>query len=148
MATKTAYMHGEFCWVDLATTDPAAAKRFYGGLFGWSFNDMPAGESMTYTMCSLRNQRVAGLYQLDAARQSQGIPPHRFLYIGVTNADETAKKVGKNNGKWWTDRSTSCRPAGWRRFRIPPAPTLGSGRPSSTPARESWPNPARCAGRN
>ena len=49
MTTRTEYAHGEFCWVDLATTDPAAAKRFYGSLFGWQAEDMPAGPGMTYT---------------------------------------------------------------------------------------------------
>ena len=40
-----------FCWVELATPDPAGAKRFYSELFDWFANDMPAGEGMTYTMC-------------------------------------------------------------------------------------------------
>jgi predicted enzyme related to lactoylglutathione lyase len=26
---------GNFCWFELATSDQAAAKKFYGGLFGW-----------------------------------------------------------------------------------------------------------------
>ena len=29
------YPDGAFCWVDLGTVDPAAAKAFYGGLLGW-----------------------------------------------------------------------------------------------------------------
>ena len=99
MATRTEYAHGEFSWVDLGTTDTAAAKRFYGGLFGWQFNDMPAGPGMTYTFLALKNQSVGGLYGLTKDLQSQGIPPHWTPYINVRSADEIAKRVAQNGGK-------------------------------------------------
>ena len=41
MGRRERYAPGTFCWVDLATTDPAAAKTFYGDLFGWEAVDMP-----------------------------------------------------------------------------------------------------------
>src|SRR5262245_52586848 len=31
----TRHEPGSFSWVELATTDTAAAKKFYGALFGW-----------------------------------------------------------------------------------------------------------------
>jgi uncharacterized protein len=99
MTTRTEYAHGEFCWADLATTDPAAAKSFYGGLFGWQAEDMPAGPGMTYTMCRLKNQYVAALYALDKERQSHGEPPHWLAYINVRNADDIAKKASQGGGK-------------------------------------------------
>ena len=34
--------------MDLTTTDPAAAKSFYGGLFGWSGEEMAMGEGPSY----------------------------------------------------------------------------------------------------
>ena len=37
------YPDGTFCWVDLGTNDAAGAKTFYGGLFGWEFDDLPTG---------------------------------------------------------------------------------------------------------
>lgn len=33
---------GAFCWNDLGTSDPEAAQRFYGELFGWAFEDVGA----------------------------------------------------------------------------------------------------------
>ena len=33
---------GTFCWPELATTDAEAAKKLYGALFGWTFEDQPA----------------------------------------------------------------------------------------------------------
>jgi predicted enzyme related to lactoylglutathione lyase len=35
------YPNGTFCWVDLGTTDAPGAKAFYGGLLGWSAEDVP-----------------------------------------------------------------------------------------------------------
>jgi len=99
MTTRTEYAHGEFSWVDLATTDPAAAKNFYGKIFGWQFDDMPAGPNMTYTMCKLKNHYVAALYALGKERQSQGVPPYWLPYINVRNADEISKKASQGGGK-------------------------------------------------
>jgi predicted enzyme related to lactoylglutathione lyase len=99
MTTKTEYAHGEFSWVDLATTDPAGAKRFYGNLFGWQFEDMPAGPDMIYTMARLRGQYVSALYALDKERLARGVPPHWLPYINVRNADEIARKATQGGGK-------------------------------------------------
>jgi predicted enzyme related to lactoylglutathione lyase len=99
MATRTEYQHGEFSWVNLGTTDPAAAKRFYGGLFGWQFNDMPAGPGMTYTFCELKRQSIGGLYALPKELQSRGVPSHWIPFINVRNADEIARRALQNGGK-------------------------------------------------
>jgi predicted enzyme related to lactoylglutathione lyase len=56
------YPNGTFCWVDLGTTDVAGVKGFYGGLFGWEFEDLPAEEG-TYTMCRLEGNDVAGIHR-------------------------------------------------------------------------------------
>ena len=45
-----AYKPGTFCWIELATTDSEAAKKFYTQLFGWDFTDNPMGPGMVYTM--------------------------------------------------------------------------------------------------
>jgi predicted enzyme related to lactoylglutathione lyase len=54
MPEVTAHAPGSFCWFELNTSDPAAAKTFYKGLFGWQGEDMPAGPDMVYTMLRLR----------------------------------------------------------------------------------------------
>lgn len=97
MATRTEYQHGEFSWVNLAAKDPAAAKRFYGGVFGWQFNDMPAGPGMTYTFCELNHNSVGGLFAIGA--EMGGAPPHWMPFINVRDADEIAKRATQNGGK-------------------------------------------------
>ena len=44
-ATQTQMEHapGSFCWIELATTDGPAAKKFYAEVFGWEGLDNPMG---------------------------------------------------------------------------------------------------------
>jgi predicted enzyme related to lactoylglutathione lyase len=99
VAPKTKYAHGVFSWVHLGTTDPAAAKHFYGALFGWQFEDMPAGPT-TYTFIRLKDGRsVGGLFALTEELLSQGVPPRWMPFVNVTSADEVAKKSTQVGGK-------------------------------------------------
>src|SRR5436190_529780 len=93
------HVPGSFCWFELATTDQAAAKRFYGSLFGWSSNDFPMGPDGVYTMFQLNRQDVGAAYTLKREQQSQGIPPHWMLYIAVDNADKTGTQAAEVGGK-------------------------------------------------
>jgi predicted enzyme related to lactoylglutathione lyase len=97
MATRTEYQHGEFSWVNLSTSDTEAAKRFYGGLLGWQFNDMPAGPGMTYTFCELNGRSVGGLSAI--TKEMGDVPPHWMPFINVRSADEIAKRVVQHSGK-------------------------------------------------
>ena len=98
MGKRARYEPGPFCWVDLATTDPAGAKAFYGELFGWVAEDTPAGEAGIYTMLRLDGDDVAALYELDAERRARGIPPHWFHYVSVEDADATATRARELGG--------------------------------------------------
>ena len=99
MATSTKYAHGVFSWVSLSAPDPAAAKRFYAGVFGWQFEDMPAGPGQTYTFVRLGNQSVGGLAALNEEMVAQGVPAHWMPFVNVTNADEVAKNATQSGGK-------------------------------------------------
>lgn len=78
---------GSFCWFELATSDQAAAKKFYGGLFGWTANDNPMGPDAFYTMFQLRGRNVGAAYTLDSDQAKQGVPPHWGTYVAVTNVE-------------------------------------------------------------
>lgn len=98
MAEFTSYAQGTPSWVDLSTTDPEAAKEFYGELFGWSFRDDPAGEDGVYTMCLLRDKSVAGLSLMSPDLQASGMPPHWGTYVTVDSVDEAMAKAGAAGG--------------------------------------------------
>lgn len=92
------YPHGMFSWVDLTTTDANAGKAFYTGLFGWTYNDVPIGEDMFYTMFQLDGKDVAALSQMGPEQQAQGRPSTWNTYVTVDNVDGTAEAVTANGG--------------------------------------------------
>jgi uncharacterized protein len=87
------YKPGTFCWVELGTSDSAAAKNFYTQLFDWDHEDKSMGPEGTYTILRLNGKDVGGLYELMPDMKAQGIPPHWLSYVSVENADETAEKA-------------------------------------------------------
>jgi uncharacterized protein len=92
------YEPGTFCWVGLATSDPAAAERFYTGLFDWEAVEVSAGEAGTYTMLRRTAQDVAMLYRQQPEARAAGAPPHWTSYISVEDADATAARAGELGG--------------------------------------------------
>ena len=81
---------GTFCWVELGTSDDAAAKKFYTDLFGWGTNENDMGEMGTYYIFTKNGKEAAAMYRLGA---NMPMPPHWMPYVAVTSADETAAKA-------------------------------------------------------
>jgi predicted enzyme related to lactoylglutathione lyase len=95
------YIPGVPCWVDTSQPDPEAAVDFYGGLFGWEFEDvMPAGSPVKYFMARLHGGDVAAV-----GSQPEGAPPAAVwnTYVWVDSADETASKVRDAGGSVLTE---------------------------------------------
>ncbi len=93
MAERTKYTPGTFSWVDLTTTDQDAAKRFYGGLFGWEFEDSPIGEGVVYSMASLAGRPVGAISPQPEQQRDAGVPPLWNSYVTVPSADETLARA-------------------------------------------------------
>jgi predicted enzyme related to lactoylglutathione lyase len=98
MPERTQYAPGTPSWIDLSTTDRAAAKEFYNGLFGWTYEDQQAGPEATYTMASLKGATVAGMADLMSDQVAQNVPPHWLTYVTVSDADATAKTAAAAGG--------------------------------------------------
>ncbi len=88
---------GKVIFVELVTPDMAAAKQFYGGLFGWTFTDMQAG-GLDYSDASLSGHPVAGLIQrkLAAGEHRQ---PAWLSFIAVRDVDATNKEAVEHGAK-------------------------------------------------
>ncbi|HJS48490.1 MAG TPA: VOC family protein, partial [Gemmatimonadales bacterium] len=99
MPSITAHAPGCFCWVELGTTDQAAAVGFYGSLLGWRAHDVCMGDGTFYTVFTLDGLDVAALYGLRAEQRSKGIGPHWLPYVAVANADESAARVTGLGGR-------------------------------------------------
>ena len=98
MGQRTRHDPGTFCWVGLATSDVAAAKAFYGSLFGWEANDLQAGAAGAYTMLCCGAEEVAILYRQQPEARAAGAPPHWTSYISVEDADATAARAHELGG--------------------------------------------------
>jgi uncharacterized protein len=96
MAERDGYIFGVPCWIDTNRPDPMAALPFYGGLFGWEFEDvMPQGSEGHYFIGRIRGGDVAAI-----GSTPEGTPPMAMwnTYIWVANADETADKAREVDG--------------------------------------------------
>lgn len=83
----TRHPHGAFSWADALTTDVEGAKQFYTGLFGWTYEDIPMGNGMFYTMAYRYEKPVAGLMGIP------GVKPVWQAYINVDDVDATLAKA-------------------------------------------------------
>jgi predicted enzyme related to lactoylglutathione lyase len=89
---------GDFCWIELATTDQAAAKNFYSSLFGWTSIDSPIGPGEFYTIFSLQGRNTGAAYTMRTEQRAQGMPPNWMLYVAVDSADASAAKAAQLGG--------------------------------------------------
>ncbi len=95
MALIDKLVPGEFCWMELGTTDQNAAKHFYESLLGWKSNDFPMGPSEAYTIFNLNGRDCAAAYTLRKDQLEHHVPPHWMLYIATENADESSRRAGE-----------------------------------------------------
>ncbi len=89
---------GSFCWVELATLNPAEAQKFYKKLFGWQVQQPPDAKQM-YTLFARGGETVAGCFQLPEELRKQGVPPHWLVYVATPNADAAARRAAELGGK-------------------------------------------------
>jgi predicted enzyme related to lactoylglutathione lyase len=82
--------HGAISWSELMTSDVPAAKKFYGELFGWAFEDMPM-EEMTYSVLKANGEEVGGIMAIPP--DAPPMPPSWGLYITVDDVDAVAERA-------------------------------------------------------
>lgn len=99
MSQRTSYPQGAPCWVDLMTTDPQAAKSFYGQLFGWTYDDLPMPEGPVYSMAVIDGSAVAAIAPQPPEAATQGAPPMWNTYLAVDDVDEVVARVEPAGGK-------------------------------------------------
>ncbi|ERN40167.1 putative enzyme [Rubidibacter lacunae KORDI 51-2] len=98
MGIRERYEHGVFCWVDLATSDPDAAKPFYNQLFGWEFQDIPVENAPPYAMAFKGERRVAALFLMPEEMKDQNVSPHWQSYINVEDLDAALQRWQSEGG--------------------------------------------------
>ena len=82
---------GSIVHVEIPTNNPARTKKFYGEVFGWTFQDLP---EVKYTLFSAPSGPAGGL------REPLSTAENRPLnYILVNSVEDATKKIRKAGGK-------------------------------------------------
>ncbi len=89
MTTVDKHPAGSVGWFDLMTTDPEAARAFYGAFFGWTFDVGPV-ELGHYTMCKLGGRNAGGL---GSAPPGVTMPPVWSVYFITEDLDNTLMRL-------------------------------------------------------
>jgi predicted enzyme related to lactoylglutathione lyase len=98
---------GKIVWHDLITARPAAAKAFYGELFGWQFEDLGLnlgfGNTLNYTLIRHQGQLIGGMVdatRLDDVRSEDARRVSQWVALmSVEDADEAVAAVTRGGGK-------------------------------------------------
>ncbi|AGP55716.1 VOC family protein [Streptomyces rapamycinicus] len=89
-----AFAEGVPCWTDVLLSDLAAGRRFYGELFGWTFQEI-ATEYGTFTRALLGGKDVAGLVPKPDGR----MPTVWNIYFAAQDAAATAVRIREAGGR-------------------------------------------------
>jgi len=81
---------GTFCWETLVTNDAAGAKRFYGGVFGWTTVPGPGGSGEVFASDGVP---IADI------QTSAEMPPHWMTYVVVDGLADARTRATKGGGK-------------------------------------------------
>ena len=98
MPARDSYAQGTPNWVDLQTTDQAAAKAFYSGVFGWSFDDQPMDAGAVYSIAKIGDGQVAAIAPQSPELKAAGAPPMWNTYLAVNSVDDATAKVAAAGG--------------------------------------------------
>lgn len=99
MGERSSYEHGTFSWVDHASPDPEAAKRFYAAVFDWDYDDRPVGEGVVYSMALRDGKAVAAIGPQVQAERERDVPAHWNNYVTVRDLDDVSSRVEALGGR-------------------------------------------------
>jgi uncharacterized protein len=98
MPARESYAQGTPNWVDLQTTDQAGAKAFYGGVFGWTYDDQPMDAGAVYSIAKIGDGQVAAIAPQSPELKAAGAPAMWNTYLAVDSVDDATAKVGPAGG--------------------------------------------------
>ena len=96
MPEITEYPSGSPSWADLLCKDAQVAKDFYTSLFGWTYDDHPAGPGMVYTMFSHNGVPVCA--SAEPGPGQENIPPHWSVYVTVDDLEAAVERARNAGG--------------------------------------------------
>jgi predicted enzyme related to lactoylglutathione lyase len=86
---------GRFVWRDLLTKDVAAARRFYGELFGWRFENTKRGDR-PYVLARSGSMPIAGIVDISDMAEAGS---QWLSFLSVADVDKSVALVQAERGK-------------------------------------------------
>src|SRR4051795_272952 len=111
MPERDGYIPGVPCWVDASQPDPEAAVDFYGGLFGWEFDDVMPPRSEEVYFIARSEARSSSIFDTSGKHQTGDVAAVRSItaaqspaaswntYFWVDSADDAASKIRGAGGR-------------------------------------------------
>jgi predicted enzyme related to lactoylglutathione lyase len=110
MPERDGYIPGVPCWVDVSEPEPEAATDFYGGLFGWEFEDLMSPSSKDSYFIARHKANSSSIFDTSGDVQAGDVAAVRSIpeaappmamwntYFWVDSADEAVSKVRDAGG--------------------------------------------------
>lgn len=86
---------GDFCWINILTPDPTAARDFFARLLEWTYVEIPG---MGHRI-QVGGSDIGGLFDLASPQTPRGTPPGIGVMVRVENADATAERAKALGGR-------------------------------------------------
>ncbi len=86
---------GDFCWINLLTPAPEAARAFFAELLEWTYTELPGGMGHRILV---GGKNVGGLFDLANPGTPPGTPPGIGVMVRVDDADATVARAAQLGG--------------------------------------------------
>lgn len=93
--------HGDLTHFEIPADEPDRAKSFYGGLFGWSFQEVPGYEGYHLFTTPVGEQGMGGAI----GKRGESAPDRLRTYVNVDSIDATLPKVPELGGTVIADKA-------------------------------------------
>jgi predicted enzyme related to lactoylglutathione lyase len=104
-------MHG-FGHVEIPTTNFKKAKKFFGAVFGWTFQDYP---DIDYVLFKAGNPPNGGFYEVKKMPKKGQVN----VYIEVEDINAKLKDIKKSKGKVLVKKTEIPSMGWWAQFATP-----------------------------
>jgi uncharacterized protein len=92
--------HGSFIWYELMSPDPAASKRFYDSVVGWSIDENQVAPEVDYRMIRRSDGgNAGGVLTLTDDMRSHGARPVWLGYLHADDVDTTVEAIRTDGGQ-------------------------------------------------
>jgi predicted enzyme related to lactoylglutathione lyase len=89
---------GEASWLELMTTDAAAASTFYKDVFGWQPSEaMDMGDMGKYQMFNRGPRMIGGM--MNKSKEMAQVPPFWAIYFRVPDINAAVDRIKANGGQ-------------------------------------------------